>query len=247
MNIYITENIPSLNQKAANIIAAQIIMKPDSVLGLATGSTPIGTYELLVEYYNKGVLDFTKVTTINLDEYQGLAPDHDQSYRYFMDTHLFNQININKNSTFLPNGLAKDSNLECQRYNQIIQSLGGIDLQLLGIGENAHIGFNEPGTEFKPNPHLVTLTEKTRQANSRFFPSIDDVPTHAYTMGIKNILSAKKILLLASGTSKAKALYHSFLGPITPAVPASILQLHNNVTIIADSDALALFPQSMIC
>lgn len=240
MQIYQTKSYEELSKKAANIIASQVILNPQSVLGLATGSTPIGTYKELITKYENGDLDFSKVTSVNLDEYKGLSGEHDQSYRYFMNTNLFHHVNIREDYTYVPNGLEEDGEKECVRYNNVIESVGGIDLQLLGIGGNGHIGFNEPDSVFVKGTHMVTLTEETRQANARFFSSIDEVPTHAYTMGIQNIMSAKKILLLANGEGKAQALYNSFFGPITPEVPASILQLHNDVIIIADEAALSL-------
>ena len=240
MVIYKAKNYQDLSRKAANIISAQIIMKPDCVLGLATGSSPIGTYKQLIEWYNKWDLDFAKVTTINLDEYKGLGPDNDQSYRYFMNTNLFDHVNIDKARTFVPDGLEPDPQKACAAYNEIIRSHGGIDLQLLGLGRNGHIGFNEPGAAFEKETHCVDLTESTIEANKRFFASEDDVPKQAYTMGIKNIMQAKKILLIAGGEEKAEALKNSLYGPITPSVPASILQLHNDVTVIADEAALSL-------
>ena len=240
ITIYKAKDYQDMSRKAANIISAQIIMKPNCVLGLATGSTPIGTYRQLVEWYKKGDLDFSKVTSVNLDEYKGLSGDNDQSYRYFMNTNLCDHVNIDKTKTFVPNGLEKDSEKACAEYNEIIQSVGGIDMQLLGIGGNGHIGFNEPGLAFEQETHCVDLTESTIQANARFFESMDDVPKQAYTMGIKNIMSAKKILLVATGENKAEALYQSLYGKITPNVPASILQLHNDVTVVADEAALSL-------
>lgn len=238
MIIFAVKDYLDLSRKAANIISSQITLKRNSVLGLATGSTPVGTYRQLVEKYQKGDLDFSTIRTVNLDEYRGLSGDHDQSYRYFMNDNLFSHVNIDLNNTNVPNGLEKDAERECSRYNQVIHSMGGIDLQLLGIGGNGHIGFNEPSSVFEKETHLVTLTEETRQANARFFASIDEVPTQAYTMGIKNIMDAGKILLLASGESKASALYDSLFGPITPGVPASILQLHPECIVIADEPAL---------
>ena len=232
-----------MSRKAANIISAQVIMKPHAVLGLATGSTPVGAYKQLVEWYNKGDLDFANVTSVNLDEYKGLSPENDQSYRYFMNTNLFNHVNINKERTFVPNGLEPDSEKACAAYNEIIRSVGGIDLQLLGLGNNGHIGFNEPGAAFEKETHCVDLTESTIQANKRFFEKVEDVPTQAYTMGIKSIMAAKKILLVATGSAKADALYKSLYGPITPNVPASILQLHQDVTVVADEDALSLIKE----
>ena len=187
MKIFAAKDYHDLSRKAANIISAQVIMKPDAVLGLATGSTPIGTYKQLQEWYEKGDLDFSKVHSINLDEYKGLPGTHDQSYRYFMNYNLFDHININKANTDVPNGLAENAAKECARYDALIQEKGGIDLQLLGIGGNGHIGFNEPADIFQAGTHVVTLTEETRQANARFFESIEQVPTHALTMGIKEI------------------------------------------------------------
>ena len=240
MKIYAVKNYEELSRKAANIIGAQVVLKPDCVLGLATGSTPVGTYKNLIASCEAGDLDFSQVKSVNLDEYKGLSGDHDQSYRYFMNTNLFNHVNINKDNTNVPNGLVADGDAECARYDAVIDEVGGIDLQLLGIGGNGHIGFNEPSDIFEKGTHLVTLTEETRQANARFFASIDEVPTHAYTMGVGNIMSAKKVLLLANGEAKAEALYASLFGPVDPKVPASILQLHADVTIIADEAALSI-------
>ena len=239
MNIYKAKNYQDMSRKAANIISAQIIMKPNCVLGLATGSSPVGTYRQLIEWYEKGDLDFSQVTSINLDEYKGLSPENDQSYRYFMNTNLFDHVNIDKTRTFVPNGLEPDSQKACNDYNQIIQEKGPIDLQLLGLGHNGHIGFNEPGEAFEKETHCVDLTESTIEANKRFFESEDDVPKQAYTMGIKNIMQAKKILVVVSGADKADILKEVLYGPITPEVPASILQLHNDVTIVADEAALS--------
>lgn len=243
MIIYKAADYHDMSRKAANIISAQIIMKPDCVLGLATGSSPVGTYKQLIKWYEKGDLDFSKVTSINLDEYKGLSPDSDQSYRYFMNNNLFDHINIDKSRTFVPNGLESDARKACNDYNNIIANSGGIDLQLLGLGHNGHIGFNEPGEAFEKETHCVNLTESTIEANKRFFASEADVPRQAYTMGIKNIMQAKKILVIVSGESKAAILKEVLYGPITPAVPASILQLHNDVTIVADEAALSLIPQ----
>lgn len=240
MILIAVKDYEEMSTKAANIIGAQVILKPNCVLGLATGSTPVGAYEKMVEACKKGDLDFSNVTSVNLDEYKGLSGDHDQSYRYFMNTNLFDHVNIDKARTNVPNGLVDDGEAECERYNQVIDSVGGIDLQLLGIGGNGHIGFNEPCDEFIKGTHMVELTEETREANARFFASIDEVPTHAYTMGVGNIMSAKKVLLLASGESKAQAVLDSFYGPITPQVPASILQLHDDCVVIADEAALKL-------
>jgi len=232
MRIIKCENYAEVSRKAANLIASQITVKPDAVLGLATGSTPIGAYQLLIEQYNKGDLDFSEVTTVNLDEYVGLSPENDQSYRYFMNDNLFDHVNVRKDHTFVPNGLAADVNAECAEYEKRIEDLGGIDLQLLGIGGNGHVGFNEPAAAFDTVTHVVELKESTRQANARFFASIDEVPTHALTMGLKGIMGAKKVLLVANGPKKAEIVEKAFFGPVTPEVPASILQLHPDVTVI---------------
>lgn len=239
MIIYRAKDYQDMSRKAANIISAQIIMKPNCVLGLATGSSPVGTYRQLIEWYNKGDLDFSHVTSINLDEYKGLSPENDQSYRYFMDTNLFNHVNIDKAHTFVPNGLEVNSEKACTDYNHTIATSGGIDLQLLGLGHNGHIGFNEPGAAFERETHCVDLTESTIEANKRFFSSEEEVPRQAYTIGIKNIMQAKKILVIVSGADKAQILEKVLHGPITPEVPASILQLHNDVTIVADESALS--------
>lgn len=232
MNFIKVNNYDELSKKAANIIAAQVISKPCSVLGLATGSTPLGTYEKLAEYNKAGDVDFSQVTSVNLDEYQGLKGDNDQSYRYFMDNNLFNKINIDKDKTFVPDGCAADLAEEGKRYDELIKSLGGIDLQLLGIGLDGHIGFNEPDEVFVGETHEVTLDESTIEANARFFASKDDVPKKAITMGMMSIMQAKKVLLIANGKNKKDIVEKSFNGPITPLVPASILQLHPDVTVI---------------
>lgn len=228
-----------MSRKAANIISAQVIMKPDCVLGLATGSTPIGLYQQLVAWYEKGDLDFSEVRTVNLDEYKGLSRENDQSYYYFMHHNLFDHVNLPAENSHLPNGMELDSDKECRRYSELIRSMGGVDLQLLGIGHNGHIGFNEPGDAFDNDVHCVNLTQSTIEANKRFFASADDVPKQAYTMGIKTIMQAKKILIVASGEDKADIVRDAFFGPITPKVPASVLQLHNDVTLVADEAALS--------
>ena len=240
MRVIETQDYYHMSRTAANIISAQIIIKPNSVIGLATGSTPIGTYEQLIRWYEKGDLDFSNVTTINLDEYKGIAPDNEQSYRYFMNKHLFDRINIDKKNTYVPDGLEMDSDKACSDYNRIIRESGGVDLQLLGLGNNGHIGFNEPSDSFAQVTHCVDLTQSTIDANKRFFASEADVPRQAYTMGIGTILQAKKILLVASGEDKAEAVKNALFGPITPYVPASILQIHPDVTIVADEAALSL-------
>ena len=239
MKIYKAKDYKDMSRKAANIISAQVIMKPNCVLGLATGSTPIGTYDQLVEWYNKGDLDFSEVTTVNLDEYKGLPRTNDQSYYYFMHQHLFDRVNIDPERTNVPNGMEPDAEKECGRYEELIRSLGGVDLQLLGLGHNGHIGFNEPGEAFEKETHCVDLTESTIEANKRFFASADDVPKQAYTMGIKTIMQAKKILIVVNGENKADIVERAFFGPVTPVVPASILQLHNDVTLVGDEEALA--------
>jgi glucosamine-6-phosphate deaminase len=239
MRIYIARDYQDLSRKAANIISAQVIMKPDCVLGLATGSSPIGAYKQLVEWYEKGDLDFSEVRTVNLDEYKGLTGDNKESYRYFMNTNLFDHVNIDKANTNVPNGMAKNVEAECRRYDELIRSLGGIDLQLLGIGRNGHIGFNEPEEAFEKETHVVALTQSTIDANSRLFDDPDDVPRYALTMGIKSIMQARRVLLIASGEDKADAIHKSLFGPVTPQVPASILQMHNNLTVVADKAALS--------
>ncbi len=242
MKIIRAKDYNDMSRKAANIISAQIIMKPNCVLGLATGSTPIGTYAQLVEWYRKGDLDFSEVTTVNLDEYKGLTRDNEQSYYYFMNDNLFSKVNIKPENTFLPDGMEQDSNKACSDYNRVIENVGGVDLQLLGLGHNGHIGFNEPGMAFEAETHCVNLTQTTMKANQRFFASMEEVPKQAYTMGIKTIMQARKILVVVSGEDKAAIVKKAFFGSITPTVQASVLQLHNDVTIVADEAALSLIP-----
>ena len=232
MNFIKVDNYDKLSAIAANIIAAQVTLKPNCVLGLATGSSPLGTYAKLAEKYNAGELDFSKVTSVNLDEYVGLDGTSDQSYRYFMDHNLFCNINIDDENTYVPNGCAEDLKAEGIAYDEFIKELGGIDLQLLGIGLDGHIGFNEPDDHFVAETHEVVLDESTIEANARFFASKDDVPTKAITMGMGSIMQAKKILLIANGAKKKDILDKAFYGPITPEVPASILQLHPDVTVV---------------
>lgn len=239
MRIYRVKDYEEMSRKAASIIAGQVSVKPDCVLGLATGSTPIGTYKNLIEWCREGNVDFSEVSSVNLDEYRGLTREHDQSYYYFMYNNLFKDINIDLARTSIPDGTNADAEAECARYNAVIEAMGGIDMQLLGLGHNGHIGFNEPADEFEKWTHCVDLTESTIEANKRFFASADDVPRQAYTMGIKNIMQAKTILLLVSGADKADILKASLTGPVTPRVPASILQLHNDVIVVADEAALA--------
>lgn len=232
-----------MSKKAANIIASQVVLKPDCVLGLATGSTPIGAYKNLVEKYEQGDLDFSQVTTVNLDEYKGLPRENDQSYYYFMHDNLFDHVNVKPENTHLPDGTKEDANEECARYEELIRSLGGQDLQLLGLGHNGHIGFNEPDTVFEKTTHCVDLQESTIEANKRFFASADDVPKQAYTMGIGTIMQAKKILVVVSGEDKADTVAKAFFGPVTPEVPASILQFHKDVILVADEAALSKVPR----
>jgi len=228
-----------MSRKAANIISAQVIMKPNCVLGLATGSTPLGTYKQLIEWYKKGDLDFSRVKTANLDEYKGLTRDNEQSYYYFMRENLFKHVNIKLENTNIPDGTETDAYKEAARYEEAVKELGGVDLQLLGLGHNGHIGFNEPSDIFPKDTHIVDLQESTIDANKRFFDSVIEVPRQAYTMGIGTIMRAKKILLIISGADKADILHEAICGPVTPQVPASILQLHPDVIIVADEAALS--------
>ncbi len=232
MKFITTSTYEQLSRQAANIIAAQVIVKSHSVLGLATGSSPVGTYKQLIEWYNRGELDFSTVTSINLDEYVGLTGDSDQSYRYFMQTNLFDHVNIRRENTFVPNGCAADLASECAAYDARIKSYGGIDLQLLGIGLDGHIGFNEPADVFVGETHVIDLHPSTIEANARFFTSEADVPRKAITMGMMGIMQAKKILLVANGKAKKEIIEKAVFGPITPTVPASILQLHPDATVI---------------
>jgi glucosamine-6-phosphate deaminase len=242
ISIYKAKDYKELSRKAANIISAQIIMKPSCVLGLATGTSPIGIYNQLVEWYKKGDLDFSEVSTVNLDEYIGLDATNEQSYRYFMNYNLFDKVNIDKLNTNVPNGMARDLEGECDSYDSLIHSLGGIDLQLLGLGHNGHIGFNEPGESFEKGTHIVDLSESTINANARLFAKKEDVPRRAITMGIRTIMQAGIVLLVASGEDKADIVRDAFWGKITSQVPASVLQLHKNLIIVADEAALSRSP-----
>ena len=237
MRIYKAKDYVDMSRKAANIVSAQVIMKPNCVLGLATGSTPIGLYKQLVEWYNKGDLDFSEVMTVNLDEYKGLSRDNDQSYYYFMHQNLFDHVNIPAENTHLPNGMEPDSQKECQEYTNLIQSLGGVDLQLLGIGHNGHIGFNEPGDVFYMGTHVVDLTDSTIDANKRFFAHREDVPKQAITLGMGGIMRAKKVVLLAFGENKADAVRAMIKGDIDPKCQASILKVHADVVVLLDKAA----------
>ena len=246
MRIYKAKDYEEMSRKAAGIVSAQIIMKPDCVLGLATGSTPVGLYKQLIEWYRNGDLDFSGVRTVNLDEYKGISRENDQSYYYFMHQNLFDHVNIPAGNTHLPDGMEPDSEKECRRYEELIQSMGSVDLQLLGIGHNGHIGFNEPADAFDKLVHCVNLTQSTIEANKRFFASAEEVPRQAYTMGIQTIMRSKKILIIANGEGKADIVRDAFFGPSTPRVPASVLQLHNDVTLVADEAALSKIPASFV-
>ena len=241
MRIIRAKDYKDMSRKAANIISAQVILKPDSVLGLATGSSPIGTYEQLVKWYEKGDLDFADVTTVNLDEYYGMKPENDQSYHYFMHDHFFDHVNIDPAHINLPDGTNMDAEAECKRYDEVIRSVGGVDLQLLGIGHDGHIGFNEPHDAFDLGTHCVDLTQETIEANKRFFDgNVDLVPKQAYTMGIRTIMQARKVLMVVNGAGKAEIVKKAFFGPVTPEVPASILQLHPDFILVGDEEALSL-------
>ena len=239
MKLIRAKDYADVSVKAGNIIASVVTLKPDCVLGLATGSSPIGTYKELIKKYEAGELDFSQVKTVNLDEYVGLSKDHDQSYAYFMRTNLFDHVNIDQANCNIPSGLTEDPEAECGNYDKLIGELH-TDLQLLGMGPNGHIGFNEPNTPFESVTHLVDLTENTIKDNSRLFNSIDEVPRQALSMGIKNIMQAKSILMVVSGKNKAEAVRGMVKGEVTPALPASVLQLHPFVTIICDKDAASL-------
>ena len=240
MKIIVTKNYEEMSAKAGEIMAEVINSKPNCVLGLATGSTPVGMYDYLVKQYEEGKLDMSKASSINLDEYYPIAPDNDQSYRYFMNKHFFDRVNIDKARTFVPDGEAKDVEASCAEYERRIGEMGGIDVQVLGIGRNGHIGFNEPDGELFRYTHLTGLTSDTINANARFFASEDEVPKHALTMGIATVFKARKIILLASGKDKAEAIAKAINGGITTSCPASLLCLHPDVTVICDEDAYSL-------
>ena len=241
LNIIKVKTPEEMGKAAADEFEAVIHAKPACVIGLATGSTPLPLYRELIACEQAGLIDFSRVRSANLDEYKGLAPDHPQSYRRFMQENLFDHISIKPENTIVPDGLAADIPAMCEAYERKIEDWGGVDIQLLGIGHDGHIGFNEPGEAFELETHCIDLAPTTIEANKRFFDGNENlVPKQAYTMGIKNIMSAKKVLLLASGKNKAKAVYESFFGPIVPGVPASVLQLHNDVIVIADEEALSL-------
>ncbi|MFD3158052.1 glucosamine-6-phosphate deaminase [Haloimpatiens sp. FM7330] len=237
MRLIVVDNYEEMSKKAASIMASQIILKPESILGLATGSTPLGMYKELIKMYNDGEVDFSQVRTFNLDEYYGIRRDNEQSYYYYMDNNFFKYINVKEDNINIPNGTAEDVEQECINYDKRIKESGGIDIQVLGIGVNGHIGFNEPDVNFEAQTHLVKLDKKTIESNARFFNSIEEVPVKAVSMGMKTIMNSKKIILLANGINKADAIEKTMKGKISPEVPASILQLHNDVTIIVDKAA----------
>lgn len=239
MNLIKVKDYEEMSQKSCKMFVEVLKNIDQPVFGLATGSTPIGMYERLVKLHKEGEISFKDVTTFNLDEYIGLPADHPQSYHYFMEDILFKHVDISSENTHLPNGVAEDLEQECKDFEKLIEEAGGIDLQILGIGENGHIAFNEPGSKFDGKTAIVDLAQATLEANSRFFDSIEDVPTQAITMGIGTIMKADKIILLASGSSKAEAMKQVVNGPVTEDVPATILQRHPNVTIIADEEALS--------
>ena len=237
MKVIVCQDYAEMSVKAARIIAGQVISKPDGILGLATGSTPEGTYKELIRLYENGLIDFSDIKTYNLDEYYPIKPDNDQSYRYFMDHHLFNYVNVKPENVHIPSGEMKNPAVECREYDEMVERDGGIDLQLLGIGQNGHIGFNEPGDSLYYETHLTDLTENTIQANSRFFSEGEVMPTFALTMGMGTIFSAKKILLLINGKNKHEAFKQLLTDKITTACPATLLKLHPNVTVLCDKEA----------
>ena len=242
MKIIHAKDYEDMSRKAANIISACVTLKPDCVIGLATGSTPVGMYKCLIEKNKAGKLDFSRVRTYNLDEYRGLSHDDVQSYHYFMRDNLFDHINIDQANTHVPDGSNLDAEAACAEYDRIVAAAGYPDLQLLGIGNNGHIGFNEPDDHFSAGTHCVDLTESTIQANSRLFEKEEDVPRQAYTMGTQTIMYARMILVVANGEKKAQAVRDMCYGPVTPSCPASILQLHTNCVLVADEAALSLCP-----
>lgn len=239
MKVIITENYQEMSEKAGEIIVEIVKNNPKAVLGLATGSSPIGTYQYMIKDHKENGTSYKDVSTVNLDEYVGLTPDHNQSYAYFMRDNLFNHVDIDLANTNLPQGSAKDLGAECNRYNTLLATMQQ-DVQVLGIGSNGHIGFNEPNTPFDSVTHVVDLTESTIKDNSRLFESIDEVPRQALSMGIKNIMNAKSIIMVASGKNKAVAVKGMVNGAITPELPASVLQLHPNVVLVCDKDAASL-------
>lgn len=242
MRVIVTNSYEEMSASAARIVAGQIYLKPNSILGLATGSTPEGMYNELIRVHKEVGLDFSQVISFNLDEYIGIKDSDPNSYHYFMNNKFFKHINIKKENIFIPNGNMQNIEQECKKYDALIEQKGGIDLQILGIGNNAHIGFNEPDVKFEAITHKVKLDEETIAANARFFASKDEVPQYAISMGIKTIMRSRRVILLANGKNKAQAIYNALYGPIRPATPASILQLHQDVTVILDKQAATLLP-----
>ncbi|MCC3372329.1 glucosamine-6-phosphate deaminase [Cohnella sp. REN36] len=245
MRIYVS-NAEGIAKAASHSLIAQIDKKPDSVLGLATGTSPIMLYNEIVKEYLEGNVNFKRITSFNLDEYVGLSGDHEQSYRKFMEKHFFNRINIEISNTHIPNGEAENPDEECERYEELIRKAGGIDWQLLGIGLNGHIGFNEPGDSLIAVTHMVRLKEETRSANAKHFNSREEVPTHAMTVGMASILKAKKIIVIAMGREKAHIVQQTIMGPITTKLPASFLQIHPDVTFFLDTESAMLLPRRLV-
>lgn len=239
MKVIVVDDYKEMSKKASILIANEIILNPKSVLGLATGGTPLGTYKELIKFYKEGIIDFSDVITFNLDEYYGLPYNNQHSYHYYMIDNFFKHINIKLENTYIPNGMTENIEAECQFYDNKIEEMGGIDIQLLGIGVNGHIGFNEPNIVFEAKTHLVELDQKTIRTNARYFEREDDVPRKAITMGVKNIMQSKKVVLLAYGSDKADAIKKTVEGNITPEIPSTILQLHPNTTLIIDKKAAA--------
>ena len=246
MRIIVTKSYEEMSMEATKIVAGQMYLKPESVLGLATGSTPLQMYKQLIAVHETVGLDFSRARSFNLDEYIGLAPENPQSYHYFMQQNFFSRINIKPENIYIPNGMAEDIEAEGKYYDSLIDQMGGIDLQVLGIGQNAHIGFNEPDVKFEATTHKVKLDEETIQANARFFADAEEVPRYAISMGIKTIMLARKVILLANGRNKAEAVYKAVCGSVSPAAPASILQLHRDVTVIVDQEAAAKLPPEVL-
>lgn len=242
MEIRVNATYEEMSEAACNMLIKQINKKPDAVLGLASGSTPLRLYEMLSDANKRGLVDFSRVRTFNLDEYIGLSPDNEQSYHYFMTNNFYSKVNLKPENVFIPNGMADDIATECAQYSAALEAAGGIDIMVLGIGANAHIGFNEPGDSFVAETHVVELTETTRAANARFFVDEDDIPHWAISMGIRDIMYAHNILLLANGAGKTEAVYKAVCGDITPMAPASVLQLHRNVLVLTDEAAAARLP-----
>ena len=246
MRIIVTKSYEEMSMEATKIVAGQMYLKPESVLGLATGSTPLQMYKQLIAVHETVGLDFSMARSFNLDEYIGLDPENPQSYHYFMQQNFFSRINIKPENIYIPNGMAEDIEAEGKYYDSLIDQMGGIDLQVLGIGQNAHIGFNEPDVKFEATTHKVKLDEETIQANARFFADAEEVPRYAISMGIKTIMLARKVILLANGRNKAEAVCKAVCGSVSPAAPASILQLHRDVTVIVDQEAAAKLPPEVL-